>query len=112
MKHKSTEELLLDFFDRFEACDFALEIDKREINKDDNLFVLWFKVQAKIYLPEYSLQQVVYGESYTFDKAIGQMSQNAMQLRKPKIWPRRELVVEHQFSDMENIVKYNEKSGA
>jgi len=110
MINKTTEELILDFCERYDAFDFSVEIDRRKIDDDHSL--LWFIVTAEITKEnlEHGFEHFipVRGESYTLDNAIGQIVQNATSYKKPNMWPRRQKATLPDFDGM-NIVSYKQK---
>lgn len=104
MVKKNTEQLVLDFVDRFNPINgLNIGYDKRQI--DETHILLWFKVTAEIY-NENSESVVVAGESYTLDKALTELTKNAMFHKKPDTSIRRIHIENHPYDGMENIVQY------
>ena len=103
---KTTEELITDFLERYEAFDFTIDIEHRPI--DDNYFMLWYIVKAIIQTESngYINHIDVQGESYSLDNAIGELNSNASHYRSPKIWPKRVKVSLKGYEDIDNIVMY------
>ena len=111
MKLKTTEELILDFIERYDAFDFKIEIEHRDI---DGIYkMLWFTVTAEITNndPKHQYEHYipVKGESYTLDNAIGELNSNARSYKAPKMWPKRIKVNLKDFQDIDNVVMYKEK---
>ena len=100
MIQKNTEQLILDFSDRFGENNISISIERRLIDKSANTYVLWFIANSTIWNTT--------GESYTLDKAIGELTRNVMKITKPNNSNRRILIENHPYEGMENIVEYRE----
>jgi|GEM_PF-4262994 len=112
MVKKNTEQLILDFIDRFSPVDGVnVSYEKRKII--DTHVLIWFKLTAEIHnenLPDYDannpVKTIVQGESYTLDKALAELTKNAMFYKKPNTTIRRVHLENHSYEGMENIVEY------
>jgi hypothetical protein len=109
MTTKTTEELIVDFVDRFDAFDIAIEVEKRQI--DGIHTMLWFIITAMITKEgHYESYIPVQGESYTLDNAIGEIIRVATTYQKPNMWPRRIKVELPGYETLDNVFVYKEKS--